>query len=304
MGKKTRGAWSSSDTRQVLFHAVMDRLSQDPDRRHLDISEILQSAARFWAIEYSLHGSREFTRGAITSQWRSMDDFIDAAIVDALGEDGAVTRPFYRELEKDLAAASYYSSLNARRSEVTLAIGSFIYTTVMHEGDQDQRWDLRMQLFTRSKSDDRVRELFERSESRRRQILAKYYVRAVKLAHWKIKPRDLAQAHLMVIDGALLQLGMNSTLSRHHVASLAQDSIAEQCAGLTAEDVQHEEPAAKANHRTRTRVHLKGSVSKHELSVADFEVEDGGVNVREDQLLPPEYEPVDSFDDPFRGPSA
>lgn len=234
MPARTRGAWTSAQTHEVLLEAARASLCHQTLRGHdsLEIADVLNRANKIWAVRYkgTPGATRELTRGAITSQWRTVDQLQESALLSWFDSSDLVRTPSAYHLKRDVLHASAENDIRIRRRELRNAFARFVTSAVL--GDSDRvLWTLRYLVLCNSNQPPFQLRLQEGYSQRRSELLPVYRL-GIRMAGWSASPKHLLDMHLSVIDGTLLQLSSNRTKRDLRVALLAGESARLICKGL------------------------------------------------------------------------
>lgn len=251
MPKSRRGPWSAADTREVLLQAAWDCLRTSVDRSDVSVVEILQRASEIWTRRRGDSYPREFTRGSITANWRSLDEFYDEALAAEFElSHGQSFFPF-EELISSIEALHRSRPLRALRLDLTNLLSTSVERSVLADTASSTSTLNRLRILSGTRSPT-VAAMFRESDELRRRRLTAVYVQVVEIARWhQTKPHALAQSHLAILDGSTLQLALNPSLDRAWVAQIARDSVVATCERL---NTQHESSRRGEQDKSRRRL--------------------------------------------------
>lgn len=231
----TRGAWSSDQTRRVILDAacdcLWDRARTDHVDVRIDVTDVLSRANALWDGQYGADPrfQRILTRGSITTQWNTLEDLEEQALLTWFS-DHLVRTPNIDALTVGILLAASEEDHRERRRRSRGIFADFV-TAAVRGGNDRAEWTLRY-LALRRRDSPRFQQKLQFGYAARRRALLPAYEFAVHSAGWSIAPIDLLDMHLSVIDGSLLQLSSNRTKHGVKVALLAGATADLICRGL------------------------------------------------------------------------
>lgn len=232
MSRPSRGPWTAEQTYAVILDAACASLCARAQAGEpgVDVADVLLRANSLWTDRYGLHEgpSRVITRGAVTSQWRTTRELEHQALVHWFDKD-LVRVPEVSFLGRDVLNAAASSDARDRRKAVRTAFKCFVNDSVLGDSDMAQ-WTLRFLVLSKRDSSP-FRHRLEQASAQRRRSLLPVYTLAVRVAGWRIPAKDLLDMHLLLVDGALLQLSATRNRNDLKTARRAGEAAALMCRG-------------------------------------------------------------------------